>query len=105
MNELDAVRAGDWKLHFRKGGKPFRALYNLSEDVGETKDVCDENPDVARSLEELADKFREDIGDSSAGIEGKNCRSLGRVKDPKPLTEYDPRHPYIIAMYDVPYAG
>jgi arylsulfatase A len=105
MDELDAVRTGDWKLHLRKGGKPYRALYNLSEDVGETKDLFKENPDVVHSLEEQAEKIREDIGDLSAGMEGKNCRPIGQVKDSKPLTEYDPRHPYIIAMYDVPYAG
>ena len=45
------------------------------------------------------------IGDLAAGMKGKNCRPIGRVMDPKPLTEYDPRHPYIIAMYDVHYAG
>jgi arylsulfatase A-like enzyme len=105
MDELDAVRAGDWKLHLRKGGKPYRALYHLAEDVGETKNVIEDNPDIVRSLEEMAEELREDIGDLSAGMEGKNCRPIGKVQNPKPLTEYDPRHPYIIAMYDVHYAG
>jgi hypothetical protein len=27
------------------------------------------------------------------------------VPDPKPLTEYDPDHPYIVAIYDLEDAG
>jgi hypothetical protein len=42
----------------------------------------------------------EDIGNDLADQPGKNRRPKGRVENPKPLTEYDPEHPYIIAMYD-----
>ncbi len=39
-------------------------LYNLSDDIGETKDVAAENPEIVKQLEALAEKAREDIGDS-----------------------------------------
>ena len=93
--ELQAVRAGDWKLHVLSG-----ELYNLAEDVGETRNVAARHPDVVRRLEALAQKGREDLGDSARNITGKNRRPIGRVANPKPLTEYDPNHPYIIGMYD-----
>ena len=53
----------------------------------------------------LADTMREDLGDARTGHEGKNCRPIERIENPKPLTNYDPDHPYIIAMYDIPNAG
>ena len=34
------------------------------------------------------------------GIEGRGVRPIGRVDDPKPLTVYDPDHPYMVAEYD-----
>ena len=92
---LNAVRAGDWKLHFPSG-----ELYNLREDVGETTDVASENPDVVKDLSRRADAMRADLGDQLANIAGANRRPAGRVADPKPLTEYDPEHPYMVAMYD-----
>ncbi|MEM6391742.1 MAG: sulfatase-like hydrolase/transferase [Planctomycetota bacterium] len=46
-----AVRQGDWKLLV--DGKP--TLYNLSEDIGETTDLRDQHPELAK---ELMQKFR-----------------------------------------------
>ena len=45
------------------------------------------------------------MGCAASGVVGKNCRPAGQVGDPKPLTEYDPKHPYIVAMYDLEEAG
>ena len=94
-DELQAVRAGDWKLHLMSG-----ALYNLRTDVGETRDVAADNPGVVERLERRAAQARDDIGDSVQGVTGKNLRPCGRTAHPKPLTEYDPEHPYVVAMYD-----
>jgi arylsulfatase A-like enzyme len=48
-NEVDAraVRDGDWKLYSR-GNKP--KLFNLKDDVGETRDRSAERPDVVEKL-------------------------------------------------------
>ncbi|MEE2708649.1 MAG: sulfatase [Gemmatimonadota bacterium] len=99
-DELQAVRSGQWKLHCITG-----ALYDLTNDIGETENVAYARPDVVRNLEVKAAVCREDLGDSLYDMEGANCRPPGRVDNPKPLTEYDPDHPYIIATYDLKDAG
>jgi arylsulfatase A-like enzyme len=95
---LEAVRSGRWKLHFPhsyitlsgkpggrdgkpalyKEGKTPLALYDLETDPGETRDVAKEHPDVVRRLETLADKAREDLGDSATGQRGKGVRLAGK---------------------------
>jgi len=99
-NSLEAVRHGEWKLHVRKGDQKIKELYNLETDVGETRNLHQDNPEVVKRLETLLDQCRRDLGDSSEGITGANCRPSGRVDNPKPLTSYDPGHPYIDALYD-----
>jgi arylsulfatase A-like enzyme len=96
--ELQAVRSGKWKLHFPhkyitlKGkpagmdGKPAKytegttplALFDLSKDVSESTNVADKHADVVKRLKELADKAREDLGDSATKQEGKGVRLPGR---------------------------
>ncbi len=44
----------------------------------------------------------EQLGDRLTGFVGCCERPIGYVEDAKPLTEYDPEHPYMIAMYDLP---
>jgi arylsulfatase A len=98
---LQAVRAGQWKLHFphdyrtlagKPGGKdgrpvPYKqaktglALYDLDADPGERSDVASRHPDVVEHLKKLADKAREDLGDSAAKREGEGVRPPGRVHD------------------------
>ncbi len=96
---LHAVRSGDWKLHFPhdyrsldgkpggKDGKPAPyvqkhtdlALYNLSEDIGETQNVADEHADVVARLTKLADGMREQLGDSLTKTKGQANRPPGRT--------------------------
>lgn len=99
-DSLEAVRFNNWKLHFCKNGEPFKALYNLEEDPGETRNVYDGFPDVVNKLTALANECRQDLGDSATNTAGKNIRKAGRVNNPKKLTKYNPDHPYIIALYD-----
>jgi arylsulfatase A-like enzyme len=97
--ELQAVRSGPWKLHFAhkyrtlagqpggRDGKPANyqqtetplALYDLAADPGETKDVAAEHPDIVGRLKKLADREREELGDSATGVKGKGVREPGRV--------------------------
>ena len=55
---------------------------------------------MVEQLRAFADRVREELGDSALEIEGTARRPIGRVDNPKPLTEYDENHPYIVASYD-----
>ncbi len=105
QNSLEAVRSGKWKLHVRKAEEEINELYDLDADVGETVNLFDDEPEVVAELTRRLDECRKDMGDEATGVVGENVRPIGRVDDPKPLTEYDPDHPYIIAMYDKPNRG
>ena len=102
---VEAVRSGKWKLHIRKRNAEISELYDLEADIGETNNLYDRHPKVVKTLEAEIQACREDIGDKAAGAEGANCRPIGVVENPEPLTEYNPNHPYIIAMYDLEDAG
>jgi arylsulfatase A-like enzyme len=97
-NHLQAIRSGDWKLHFPheyrsltgtpgRDGKPGGystqrtelALYNLKADVGETTDVKGEHPDVVARLQQLAEAAREELGDSAQMRQGKGFRPPARI--------------------------
>lgn len=96
--ELQAIRSGDWKLHFPhtyrsltgtpgRDGKPGGytqqrcglELYDLSQDIGETTNVADQHPDIVRRLEALAEAARDDLGDQLRNRKGANVRAPGRV--------------------------
>ncbi len=106
---LEAVRKDDWKLHFWKqdwtenGGNkpPSPELYNLRNDVGETDNLCDKYPAIVAEIEAEAEEFRRAFGDRRLDRTGTEIREAGLCKHPKPLTEYDKDHPYIIAYYDL----
>jgi arylsulfatase A-like enzyme len=55
-----AVRQGDWKLleHYEDGKLE---LYNLKEDVGEAKDLAEQNPDRVRRLHGLLRAWRHSV--------------------------------------------
>lgn len=95
---LLAVRSGKWKLMFphdynvkpttrATGGKPTKygrghielSLYDLENDPGETTNVIADHPDVAKRLEALGERAREDLGDLLTDREGKNVREPGRL--------------------------
>jgi arylsulfatase A len=96
---LQAVRSGAWKLHFPhtyqtlagkaggSDGKPADysqaetplALFDLEKDPGETTNLADKHPDVVERLKGLADRAREDLGDSATKQEGKGVRPPGRI--------------------------
>ncbi|MBI1375571.1 MAG: sulfatase-like hydrolase/transferase [Phycisphaera sp.] len=111
LNHLRGVRVGQWKLHAAmpehpKWLGPFAvnkhiapeddigfakpALFDLASDIGETRDVAAEHPDVVKKLSALLDAAREDIGDYDRV--GKNARFF----DP-----YDERP----KVFDTAYAG
>lgn len=100
-NELQCIRSGDWKLHFPHSyrsltgkpgndgtpngytqGKTDLALFHLVEDIGETKDVKDQHPEVVARLQALADKCRQELGDSRLKLKGRGQRIPGQLSIP-----------------------
>ena len=97
LQNLEAVRSGPWKLVFPHKYRKFTgagndggrapdgqglaelALYNLTDDIGETKDVAAEHPDIVEKLESLAEKARDDLGDGLTKRKGQNVRPHGRA--------------------------
>ncbi len=64
-----AIRQGPWKLIFFKDGT--RELYNLQNDLSETKDIAAANPDVVKRLTALMRRYT-DEGRSTLGAPQKN---------------------------------
>jgi arylsulfatase A-like enzyme len=98
---LHAVRSGPWKLHFPheyrslgpsgggSGGKPGPyinqrtelALFNLAEDVGESRNVAAEHPEIVARLEQLAERARAELGDGATKRQGTGVREAGRIAE------------------------
>ncbi len=89
VNELHAVRSGDWKLYFPhryrsmngqtpgKDGIPGdyiqidlkeQELYNLVNDERETTNVASLHPEIVKQLNDLADQMRAKLGDNLSGM-------------------------------------
>jgi len=98
-NELQALRAGRWKLHFPHGYRTMRQrlpgldgipglydygvrtgleLYDLEADPAESLDVAARHPEVVARLERLADDHRRRLGDELTGTVGRENRAPGR---------------------------
>jgi arylsulfatase A len=95
--ELHAVRSGKWKLHLPHPYRAFEraghdgspgayvqkqielSLFDLDADPAESIDLAERNPDVVQRLKGLAERAREDLGDSLTKREGKNVRQPGRT--------------------------
>ena len=105
QNELHGVRYKNWKMYFphkyrtlngRAGGKDgipvnyeqhtFKniALYDLENDISETINVAEQNPDIVEKINILANEMRDRLGDALLNMEGKETRAIGRralIKD------------------------
>jgi arylsulfatase A len=100
-NDLEAVRAGPWKLHLARRGGAVDELYNLDDDIGETTDRFADEPAVVARLTAHADAMRGELGDARLGVVGTGTRPRGEVDNPTTLTTFDPDHPYFMAEYDL----
>jgi arylsulfatase A-like enzyme len=100
---LEAVRSGKWKLHLPHsyrtlsaktpgtGGQPAGyeqakidlALFDLEKDITEQHDISAKHPDVVTRLLGLAEKMREELGDSSKNMTGENRRPPGHIPEVK----------------------
>ena len=96
---LQAVRWGRWKLHFPHDYRTLKAkpgmdgkhapyaqahtdlaLYDLDNDIGENTNVAEQHPDAVDRIKKLADKMREDLGDSLTKRQGKGVRRPGMAE-------------------------
>ena len=68
-----ALRQGRWKQIFFRDGR--RELYNLQADLGETRDVSHENPQVMQHLTRTMQDYI-DRGRSTRGSEQKNDAAI-----------------------------
>lgn len=96
--ELQGIRSGRWKLHFphsyRSVKSPGRdgqpgpyqqlqtelVLYDIADDWSETNNVADRYPDVVDQLKALAEKARQDLGDTLTKTQGSGHRPVGRLR-------------------------
>ena len=53
-------------------------VYNLINDPEEKLNVYNKFPEIAKQMEELADKARFELGDRLTGVEGVENRELGK---------------------------
>ena len=100
-NELQGVRYKNWKMYFPhryrtlngrpggKGGIPVDyeyntidqiELYDLNNDISETTDVADKNPEVVKKIESISDKMRKELGDELYNVTGQENRPIGQVE-------------------------
>lgn len=109
-NELQAVRSGKWKLRHAfdadKNTDPdMLALYDLSQDIGEARDLAAQHPEVVKQLRTAMEKIRSELGDARLGIDGRERRPPAVSPNPKPLTVSDPEYPDIEPEYQLNEAG
>lgn len=91
--ELQAIRVGPWKLHFSlaegpagRRGPGRLQLFNLDDDIGESRDLSAEHPEIVKRLQARAAAQRDDLGTNDVG---PGCRPLGRVEQPQPLIDHE----------------
>jgi arylsulfatase A len=95
MDQLQAVRAGPWKLYLsledkyiannRKTAAARQELFDVRNDVSETREVSAEHPDVVARLLSLAEEARRELGDRNRP--GRGQRPAGYVANPVALTK------------------
>jgi arylsulfatase A-like enzyme len=93
LEQLQAVRAGPWKLYLpldakyvnlsRKAAPATLELFDVRGDVGETREVSAQHPDVVKRLLALAEVARRELGDGDRA--GRGQRPAGWVEAPRPL--------------------
>ncbi len=105
---LCAVRYKNYKLHLLQrvttedGDQflPVTELYNLSDDIGENKNIYDTHNALVQEIKKVVIQIKNDLGDAYSGVLGAGCREIGRVTEAQPLTIYDESYPYLDAFYD-----
>ena len=77
LDELQAVRSGKWKLHVKEGEAV--SLFDLENDIGESTNVLEKNPDIVNRLLQHITAFEKDLE--------QNSRQAAFVDNPITLTK------------------
>ena len=56
-------------------------LYDVVNDISETKNVAEENPEVVQKIRRLANTMRSRLGDSLLELEGSETRMAGQLNE------------------------
>src|SRR5581483_7892883 len=56
-------------------------LYNLKDDIGESKNIANQHPDIVAKLTKHAESARVALGDSLAKRKGAEIRPAAKVKE------------------------
>lgn len=93
MDQMKAIRVGDWKLHLpldeyidmwgKDLGSRKARLYNLKEDIAENNDLSELYPKKVEEMKVMARVARNWIGDRNKPT--LNSRPAGFVEKPAPL--------------------
>jgi arylsulfatase len=78
----DLTKSGVEGIATRHGYKIEKCgveLYNLKDDVGESKNIAESNPEVVKRLQQVVDRARLEFGDSLTGKKGNGVRPAGKV--------------------------
>jgi arylsulfatase A-like enzyme len=78
FGEQRAIRHGDWKLVVGRGGGPTPELYNLADDLPESKNLADENTEKAQELTKLWDAWNAEQAPPS--FPNEPARQKGKAK-------------------------
>ncbi|EMI52281.1 arylsulfatase A [Rhodopirellula sallentina SM41] len=106
---LQAIRYGDWKLHLPRTKKqlPFwdknkafinassPALYNLRNDIAESKDVSSANPEVVQQMVRMAEDTRQELGEFMH--RGSGQRATGSAIEGAPIISHGKDWPTVDA--------
>jgi len=103
--KLEAIRRGEWKLHLAvtqqidddrnkprdgkqpaKNPAPTQQLFNVRDDVGETKNLASGHPEIVTELMTLAEEMDSDLGTLNIG---PGCRAMGQVENAAPIINSD----------------
>lgn len=96
--QIEAFRKGDWKLHlphaasvnYLNGEKKVAEeplLFNLKDDVSETKNLYADNPEKVKELQAALDGFRQKIGTTPPALPQR------LPVDDSHIRKYQQRHP------------
>jgi|GEM_PF-1735475 len=92
---LNVVQIGDWKLHVYQGphvdpeeDNRISELYNLKEDIGETINRAETHPEIIAEFLKKLTVMRTELEDRVTYTSRSSKRSIGRVENPKTLTDY-----------------
>ena len=94
MDQLQAIRAGQWKLflplkefvvhpYFKPGEDNQPLLFNVVNDISSSHNLAAERPEIVKRLSKLAAIAKNDLGNS--GQPGANQRNPGKMENPVPV--------------------